>query len=98
MYKGRVIAYSLGNFCTYSRFSLKGHAGTAPMLELEITKEGEFKSGRILSFVQIGEGGPIPDNDKKAVQEMKELSELDFPESELIIKSNGRILKKPSSN
>jgi len=98
MYKGRVIAYSLGNFCTYSRFNLKGHAGTAPMLELEITKEGEFRSGRILSFIQTGEGGPIPDNDKKAVKEIKELSELDFPESELIIKQNGRILKKPSSN
>lgn len=98
LYKGRIIAYSLGNFCTYSRFSLKGHAGTAPMLEIELTKEGEFTSGRIISFVQIGEGGPIPDKDKKAANEIKELSELDFPESELIIKSNGRILRKPDSN
>lgn len=98
LYNGRIIAYSLGNFCTYSRFSLKGHAGTAPMLEVEITPQGEFKEGRIISFVQLGEGGPIHDKDKKAVKEIRELTELDFPDTELIIKDSGRIIKKPTSN
>jgi poly-gamma-glutamate capsule biosynthesis protein CapA/YwtB (metallophosphatase superfamily) len=95
LYQGRIIAYSLGNFCTYSRFSLKGCAGTAPMLEVEVNKDGEFKDGRIISFVQVGEGGPIHDANKRAVKEIKELTELDFPETDLIIKENGRILKKP---
>lgn len=95
LYQGRIIAYSLGNFCTYSRFSLKGCAGTAPMLEVEVNKDGEFKDGRIISFIQVGEGGPIHDANKRAVKEIKELTELDFPETDLIIKENGRILKKP---
>jgi hypothetical protein len=98
LYKGRLIAYSLGNFCTYGRFSLKSYAGTAPMLEIEIGRDGEFKEGRILSFIQTGEGGPMPDKEKKAVKEIQELTELDFPSSGLIIKSNGRILKDPKVN
>ncbi|MFZ4785019.1 MAG: CapA family protein, partial [Flavobacteriales bacterium] len=95
LYNDRIIAYSLGNFCTYSRFGLGGAAGMAPMLEITADIEGKFLEGRIISFKQEGEGGPIPDKERKAQNEIVELSQADFPESPLIFKENGKIIPAP---
>jgi poly-gamma-glutamate capsule biosynthesis protein CapA/YwtB (metallophosphatase superfamily) len=40
LYKDRLIAYSLGNFCTYRSVSVAGICGLAPMLKLRINKNG----------------------------------------------------------
>lgn len=95
LYNDRIIAYSLGNFCTYSRFGLGGAAGMAPMLEITADIEGKFLEGRIISFKQEGEGGPIPDKERKAQNEIAQLSQADFPESLLIFKENGKIIRAP---
>ncbi len=89
IYKSRLIAYSLGNFCTYGMFSLKGESAAAPLLQFKINEKGEFLGGQIHSFKQIGEGGPITDNDKLAISLIKKLSENDIPESPLSITSEG---------
>ena len=94
MYKGRFIAYSLGNFATYGRFNLKGICGVAPIIKLSVTKKGEFLSGNIYSIKQIGEGGPIIDDDQMALKEVIKLTQSDIPESPLLIKANGLIYKK----
>ncbi len=94
IYKGRFIAYSMGNFATYGRFNLKGLCGTAPIIKLFVNKKGEFLSGKIYSIKQIGEGGPIIDNDQMALKEIINLTQSDIPESPIIIKPNGLIYKK----
>jgi hypothetical protein len=94
MYKGRFIAYSLGNFATYGRFNLKGICGVAPIIKLAVNKKGEFLSGNLYSIKQIGEGGPIIDDDQMALKEVIKLTQSDIPESPLLIKSNGLIYKK----
>jgi len=94
IYKGRFIAYSLGNFATYGRFNLRGVCGIAPIIKLFVNQKGEFLSGNIYSIKQIGRGGPIIDNDQMALNEIINLTKSDIPGSPIIIKKNGYIYKK----
>ena len=89
LYKNKIIAYSLGNFCTYGKFSLSGPQGIAPLLKVYIDTNGNFIKGNIYSFKQINRGFPVPDNEANAVKIIKELTEKDFPESSLMINENG---------
>lgn len=89
VYKSKLIAYSLGNFCTYGKFSLKGVSGYAPMLLASVNSKGEFSSGKIISYKQEGEGGPIPDINANAAKLIAKLSLEDMPESKLIFKEDG---------
>lgn len=94
LYKGRFIAYSLGNFCTWGRFNLNGPNGIAPIVKVEVNKEGEFQSGNIFSAHQNYAHGPWLDAQNRAVKEISRLTEEDIPEAELIIHENGRIERK----
>lgn len=80
LYNDRIIAYSLGNFCTYARFNLTGKRGMAPILEVRVDREGKFLEGQVWPFLQSGEGGPFEDAEHKAYAEMKRLTQADFPE------------------
>jgi len=95
-YKGKLIAYSLGNFCTYARFNLSGPNANAPLIEVTLDSNGDFVSGRIHSFLQLGEGGPVPDPEQNAMKKIRELTLMDFPEQGINIDENGWI-HKPSS-
>ncbi|GGX24039.1 CapA family protein [Aquimarina muelleri] len=89
IYKDKFIAYSLGNFCTYSRFSLGGIKGYAPIAEIEIDTDGNFKKGKLHSAKQIDEIYPFMDDKKGALKAIKALTEKDFPESKLIFEEDG---------
>ncbi|MCF8380246.1 MAG: CapA family protein [Bacteroidales bacterium] len=91
MYKGKLIAYSLGNFCTYQRFNLSGPNANAPLLEVELDENGKLLSSRIYSFLQLGEGGPVEDPENRAAKRIMELSRQDFPDQNLRINSGGQI-------
>ncbi len=94
LYKDRFIAYSLGNFCTYGRFSLAGPAGIAPIVKLEINKAGEFLNGEIVPIYQQKTHGPKVDPQKRAIKTIIDLSKTDFPESPLVISADGKMVKK----
>ncbi len=93
IYKGKFIAYSMGNFATYGRFNLKGICGIAPIIKLFVNKKGEFLSGKIVSTKQIGEGGPIIDEEQLVLKEIINLTKLDVPESQIVVEQNGLIHK-----
>lgn len=90
-YKGRLIAYSLGNFCTYKSVSVAGVCGMAPLLKVYLNKKGEFLNGNIISFRQTHERGLARDTANQVVQRIKTLTESDFPESGLNIDTDGQI-------
>lgn len=94
LYKGRFIAYSLGNFCTYGRFSLNGPAGFAPIIKVFINEKGEFEKGEITPIYQQKSHGPKIDPQKRAIAKIKELTKADFPDTGLEISSNGIITKR----
>lgn len=91
VYRQKFIAYSLGNFCTYARFNLRGENGIAPIVKVHVDKEGNFIKGRIIPIIQTGEGGPKIDPELKAITIIKDLTRTDFPESELVITDLGEI-------
>jgi hypothetical protein len=91
VYKERLIAYSLGNFCTYKSVSVAGICGLAPILKVYVNKQGEFLSGRIISATQTHYDGVKVDTLNKAAIRIKQLTETDFPESGLKIGDNGMI-------
>lgn len=77
-YKKKLIAYSLGNFATYSAFSLWGPTAYAAILEVELAKSGEFMAGRLIPVVQRGQGIPEFDSSAMALDTIRYLSRKDF--------------------
>lgn len=95
LYNDRFIAYSLGNFCTYGRFNLRGPNALAPIVKVNINLQGEFLSGQIISAKQIGRGVTIIDENNNAAKLIKELIKVDFPESQIFIGEKGEINRLP---
>ena len=98
LYRERLIAYSLGNFCTYYGISVAGLKGLAPLLQVTLTEQGEFVQGRIISARQQRPLGPIPDVSNEAASLMKRLTEEDFPNTTLAVDEQGQITKRLVSN
>ena len=92
IYKNRLIAYSLGNFCTYKCVSVEGICGIAPLLKVYVNKKGEFLSGRIIAAKQTHEKGLEPDSLNQAIKKIRALTMADFPDSGLSIGDDGRVL------
>lgn len=88
-YKGKFISYSMGNFCTYGRFNLKGISGMAPVFQLRLKKDGTFVDGTIVSTKQVGEGGPQFDPANGALEQIKLLTRTDIPELKIEYGKNG---------
>ncbi len=94
LYKDRLICYSLGNFCTYGRFSLSGPAGVAPIVAVTVDKQGAFLHGEVTPIYQQKAHGPKIDPQKRALHKLIELTRADFPDTPLEITLEGKLLKK----
>lgn len=91
VYKGRLICYSLGNFCTFGRFNLRGPNGIAPILKVTTNSEGKFIRGKIYPVVQKGRGVPEIDPDGEVIDVIRNLTGNDFPELSISIDESGLI-------
>ncbi|TGK04908.1 CapA family protein [Leptospira semungkisensis] len=89
LYKGKLIAYSLGNFLGYRVFSTKGYGGYSLVLEADLDKKGNFVKGKILPLQLSQNGIPAPDPDAKTVELMQSLTKSDFPGKGPKIQSDG---------
>ncbi|MCF6351300.1 MAG: CapA family protein [Flavobacteriaceae bacterium] len=94
VYKNRFITYSLGNFCTYKRFNLTNIKGFAPIIKVEMDKNGNFISGKIISAKQRDAVYPYLDENQAAFKEIKKLTLTDFPENKLQFKDDGSFYLK----
>lgn len=93
IYKGKLIAYSLGNFLTYGHFNLAGPNGIACILDFNIDeKTGDFISGKIIPTKQTAPGIPYVDDAQQAVKLLQELCTA-FGSDYLKINDDGEILK-----
>jgi len=91
-YKGRLIAYSLGNFATYYGISVAGIKGIAPILTVNLDGNGVFVDGLVTSTVQLRPAGPSLDEKQRALNLIRGLSIEDFGSPGLLFESNGRIV------
>lgn len=94
VYKDRFICYSLGNFCTYGRFNLRGPNGIAPVIRLKVNSDGRFIQGKIIPVFQNGTAGVRVDPDRQVIKKLQDLTALDFPDSIIDISDNGEITYK----
>jgi membrane-bound lytic murein transglycosylase B len=96
VYRRRLIAYSLGNFCTYARFNLSGALGRAVILQAKLDADtGELVGGRLHATYQEKPGGPKPDPEKRGIEQIARLSREDFRFSAPSIGDDGRLLPAP---
>ncbi|RZM26260.1 MAG: CapA family protein [Pedobacter sp.] len=95
-YKGKFIAYSLGNFCTYGMFSLSGPNGIAPLLQLKINAKGDFLSANVISVKQDKINRLTVDKTHAAFRKLQSLTQTDIPENSLVFTPDQQI--KPRIN
>ncbi len=91
VYNDRLIAYSLGNFATYGRFTLKGALGQGMVLETNLDKDGRFVGGKIIATKQVGKGIAVPDPDGGVIKLVHKLTRADFPKTGVVIGQDGTL-------
>ena len=91
LYKGRLVIYSLGNFCTPFRVNLQGVNGHAPVVTVTLNPDGSFGGGRIYPFIQQFGKGPQPDATGAVIKQIQTLTSADFPSTPLKIASDGTL-------
>jgi hypothetical protein len=80
LYKGRLIAYSLGTFASYRGINVSGVLGLTAVLEVRLGPDGAFVGGRLHAVRQVAPGGPRPDAGAAIVSIVRKLSRQDFAE------------------
>jgi hypothetical protein len=93
VYKGRFIAYSMGNFCAYKGFSLSGPLAVSGMLTVTLATNGVALSAQLEPLAIDQPGIPRPDPEKKAIQAVRDLSKQDLGVS--VLDADGRWQRAP---
>ncbi|HEY1854202.1 MAG TPA: CapA family protein [Solirubrobacterales bacterium] len=78
VYRGRLIAYSLGNFCGFHDFDTSGALGDSVVLHVTLSRHGAFRSGRLASVRLTGPGRPAPDPSGAGAALVRRLSREDL--------------------
>jgi hypothetical protein len=78
LYKGRLIAYSLGNFSTWDTFNLSGPLGITGVLKVSVAPNGVATRVELVPAVIEKPGRPVLDNARQGVTLVRTLSVLDF--------------------
>jgi hypothetical protein len=91
-YRGKPIAYSLGNFLTYRGFNLAGPLGLTGVLQLEAGPDLAWRRARFVPMVQLPRSGPAPDPHRAALDLIRTLSREDFGDSAARFGDDGEIL------
>lgn len=94
VYKGRFIAYSLGNFCTPYGINVSGVSGYAPLIEARVDSAGQFVDGQIHSFIQRRGIGPRRDTANIVARHIRSLTAADMPQAGITIDAEGKIRLK----
>lgn len=88
-HRGRLIAYSMGNFAGYEVFNLGGTLSTSGVLQVTLGADGTFKKGRLRPTRIIDPGYPAPGG--RGVSLVSALSKEDFGAKAARIAADGTI-------
>jgi len=91
VYKGKLIAYSLGNFATYGPFNLSAENGLSLVLEAHLAGDGKFMRGRAYAVKQDKPGGPKLDPEMKILPVLRALSNADFKQNGIVVGPQGEL-------
>ncbi|MFG1950656.1 CapA family protein [Micromonospora sp. NPDC048830] len=91
-YKGRLIAYSLGNFAGGgNQLSGNGRLGWGGVLKVSLNPDGSWAGGSFTSTYMNSIGKPTMDPDDRGLGLVRQLSRSDFPETGAGFDDRGRI-------
>jgi poly-gamma-glutamate capsule biosynthesis protein CapA/YwtB (metallophosphatase superfamily) len=92
-YKGRLIAYSLGNFAGGAgTLSASGNLGLGAVLKVSLHRDGTWAGGTFIATTFQGGGGlPRIDSRKRGLALVRSLCERDFPTTGARLGPNGEI-------
>jgi hypothetical protein len=77
-YQGRLIAYSLGNFCGYAVLSSSGWSGVGGILKVTLNRDGTWAGGQLVATEMVNGGSAALDGDLRALAFVDDLSVQDF--------------------
>lgn len=89
LHDGHLIAYSLGNFATWTGISIAGPKGYAPLLQARIDLQGRLISGRIVSALQTRPAGLQIDPERQAYRLIREMTTADLAGGGLVFDDDG---------
>jgi hypothetical protein len=92
-YRGRLIAYSVGNFVGYRSLNNNGLRGVTAILRATLRGNGEWVLGRLVPVRIVDPGMPVPDAAEQAHGVVRRLSREDFGRRAARITPDGRILR-----
>jgi hypothetical protein len=78
LYRGRLIAYSLGNLTGWHNFGTSGNSALSALLHVDLDRDGALRQGSLTSLVLDHTGVPSLDPQRRAERLMRGLSASDF--------------------
>ncbi|MCX7596647.1 MAG: CapA family protein [Fischerella sp.] len=91
VYKGRLIAYSLGNFLGYRTLSTRDQTAYSMILEVKLNSKGDLVGGRIIPLHMDRQGIPRIDKRFRTVGLVRYLIAKDFPNTSIKVNKKGEI-------
>jgi poly-gamma-glutamate capsule biosynthesis protein CapA/YwtB (metallophosphatase superfamily) len=90
-YRGRLIAYSLGNFVGYQTLNTSGVTGVSGILHVTLRRDGSLKAGQLDAVTIAGTGMPRPDPAGTAQGLVRRLSREDFGRRAMRVSATGTL-------
>jgi hypothetical protein len=90
-YKGRLIAYSLGNFAGYKALGYTGVVGVGGVLHVTLRRDGSYVDGSLAPTRMVAPGLPATDPSRQALTLVRGLCDADLPTSGARIGDDGSI-------
>ena len=92
IYNNSFIAYSLGNFVGYKKFSLVGNNGISAILQITLNDNLKIDSAKVIPIKLINGGIPSVDSSNEAIKKLNNYADLDFPNSGIKFNSEGEAI------
>jgi capsule synthesis protein PGA_cap len=93
-YRGRLIAYSLGNFVGYGTLNTSGVSGVSAILQVTLDRNEAWVAGDLVPLTIAGTGIPRPDSGRAANGLVRKLSRADFGRRAMTVSRTG-VLRPP---
>ena len=90
-YRGRLVAYSLGNFSAYRNFALAGASGVSGILQVSLAADGSWRGGRLVPVRLVGHGTPELDPNEAGIAALRILSKSDFGARGMRVAESGEL-------
>ena len=88
-YRGRLIAYSLGNFLGNGTLSISGVLGVSAVLQVRLRQDGSWISGSLVPVRLVPPGLPARDPERSTIPLLRRLSSEDFGRRAVRVSARG---------